>query len=97
MKVALKIIITLFLFIAGGRLTSSQKTKCPFTFLYHFGDGVSDIGNSVRVLPSGPLLPPTRYPYGVTNPGRPTGRWSDGFVDVDFVGTATCMAIYIYG
>ncbi|KAH6800472.1 hypothetical protein C2S52_000936 [Perilla frutescens var. hirtella] len=80
---ALKI-IAFFLFIVANT-TSSQNTKCPFQFLYHFGDGISDIGNSVRVLPFGPLLPPTRYPYGKTFPGRPNGRWSDGRVDVDYV------------
>ncbi|KAI3470325.1 hypothetical protein Pfo_026988 [Paulownia fortunei] len=76
-------IICFFVFILFGT-TSSQNTKCPFQYLYHFGDGVTDIGNSVRVLPWGPLLPAARLPYGVTYPGRPTGRWSDGLIDFDF-------------
>ncbi|KAL7145694.1 hypothetical protein ABFS83_07G104300 [Erythranthe nasuta] len=62
-----------------------QNTTCPFQYIYHFGDGITDIGNSIRVLPFGPFLPSTRPPYGTTFPGRPTGRWSDGRVDVDFI------------
>ncbi|KAG6398043.1 hypothetical protein SASPL_139493 [Salvia splendens] len=56
--------------------------------MYRFGDGISDIGNAVRVPPVGPLFPPTRDPYGVTFPGFPTGRWSDGHLEVDYVGEA---------
>ncbi|XP_047957434.1 acetylajmalan esterase-like [Salvia hispanica] len=56
--------------------------------MYRFGDGISDIGNAVRIPPLGPLLPPTRDPYGITFPGFPTGRWSDGRLEVDYVGNA---------
>ncbi|KAL7145697.1 hypothetical protein ABFS83_07G104500 [Erythranthe nasuta] len=62
-----------------------QNTTCPFQYIYSFGDGVTDIGNSIRVLPFGPFLPAARSPYGQTFPGQPTGRWSDGRIDIDFV------------
>ncbi|KAK6145646.1 hypothetical protein DH2020_022466 [Rehmannia glutinosa] len=62
--------------------TASSQT-CPFDYLYHFGDGVTDIGNSIYVLPK-VTIPAGRYPYGVTFPGYPTGRWSDGLVDFDY-------------
>ncbi|KAL1538292.1 acetylajmaline esterase [Salvia divinorum] len=83
-------IIAFLLFIAAGTASAQNRNnaKCPFQFLYHFGDAISDTGNSVRVQPSGPLLPPTRDPYGVTFPGSPTGRWSDGRVDIDYVAEA---------
>ncbi|KAK6161557.1 hypothetical protein DH2020_004938 [Rehmannia glutinosa] len=71
----------LFIFVVP---TTSQNSKCPFQYLYHFGDGVTDIGNSVRVFPWGRSLPATRLPYGTTFPGTPTGRWSDGLIDFDF-------------
>ncbi|KAI3450443.1 hypothetical protein Pfo_007108 [Paulownia fortunei] len=76
-------IISFFLFIIAGA-TSSQNTKCPFQYLYHFGDGFTDIGNSIKVLPWGPFLPAARLPYGKTYPGKPTGRWSDGRTDFDY-------------
>lgn len=88
---SLKIIPFFLLIAAATTFSQNSNTKCPFQFLYHFGDGISDIGNSVRVEPFGPTLPPTRDPYGVTFPGYPTGRWSDGLVDVDFVGTIQCF------
>ncbi|XP_047962099.1 acetylajmalan esterase-like [Salvia hispanica] len=53
-----------------------------------FGDGISDTGNSVRVPVYGPIQPPTRDPYGVTFPGYPTGRWSDGRLEIDYVAEA---------
>ncbi|KAI3450440.1 hypothetical protein Pfo_007105 [Paulownia fortunei] len=56
-------IICFFLFILVGA-TSSQNTKCPFQYLYHFGDGVTDVGNSVRVLPWGPSLPAAPADFG---------------------------------
>ncbi|KAI3470003.1 hypothetical protein Pfo_026666 [Paulownia fortunei] len=43
-------VMCIFLIIQAGA-TSSKKTKCPFQYLYHFGDGITDIGNSIRVLP----------------------------------------------
>ncbi|KAL8480732.1 hypothetical protein ACS0TY_027320 [Phlomoides rotata] len=70
--------------ILGVTASSQNTTKCPFQYLYHFGDGVTDIGNSVKVLPVGPFLPAARSPYGITFPGTPTGRWSDGLIDFDF-------------
>ncbi|KAL3641784.1 hypothetical protein CASFOL_012599 [Castilleja foliolosa] len=65
-------------------ITSSQANTCPFQYLYHFGDGVTDVGNSIKVLPWGPSLPAARLPYGQTFPGQPTGRWGDGRIDFDY-------------
>ncbi|GER27909.1 GDSL esterase/lipase [Striga asiatica] len=61
----------------------SQGPSCPFEYLYHFGDGVTDNGNSIYVLPK-VQIPAGRKPYGMTYPGYPTGRWSDGRVDFDY-------------
>ncbi|KAK6122941.1 hypothetical protein DH2020_043318 [Rehmannia glutinosa] len=51
-------------------------SSLPPDYLYHFGDGVTDIGNSIYVLPK-VTIPHGRWPYGMTFPGYPTGRWSD--------------------
>ncbi|KAL3620833.1 hypothetical protein CASFOL_035745 [Castilleja foliolosa] len=73
--------IFLFIFVGG---ISSQNNRCPFQYMYHFGDGVTDVGNSIKVLPWGPSLPAARLPYGRTFPGHPTGRWGDGLIDFDY-------------
>lgn len=55
--------------------------------LFVFGDSLADTGNS----PNDPNAPihPWEYPFGITFPGKPTGRFSDGRVLTDFVGTHT--------
>ncbi|KAL0421624.1 UNVERIFIED_CONTAM: Acetylajmalan esterase [Sesamum latifolium] len=80
------VFICFFVLLLTGT-TSSQQSKCPFNYIYHLGDGVADNGNAIRTLPSGPLLPAARLPYGETFPGRPTGRWSDGRLIIDFAAT----------
>ena len=85
-----KIIVVVFLLLIAAGTASAQNRICPFEIMYRFGDGISDIGNAVRIPPLGPLLPPTRDPYGITFPGFPTGRWSDGRLEVDYVGMMKC-------
>ncbi|KAL3846202.1 hypothetical protein ACJIZ3_003605 [Penstemon smallii] len=64
--------------------TSSQNTRCPFDLLYHLGDGVFDNGNAIANMRHGSRLPAAKLPYGNTHPGNPTGRWSDGLLDIDY-------------
>ncbi|KAL3635071.1 hypothetical protein CASFOL_022125 [Castilleja foliolosa] len=78
-----KIICSFLLILVSGTTASISKTTCPFQFLFHFGDGVTDIGNSIHVRPK-MIIPAGLPPYGRTYPGYPTGRWSDGRVDFDF-------------
>ncbi|XP_051113297.1 acetylajmalan esterase-like [Andrographis paniculata] len=65
-------------------LVSSKNPVCPFDYAFHFGDGVTDLGNSVLLLPQPITIPADLPPYGMTYPGSPSGRWSDGLVDFDF-------------
>lgn len=81
--------------------TSSENTVCPFNHIYHFGDGFTDIGNSIHVDPNA-VVPSAFPPYGITYPGSPTGRWSDGLTDFDYSGiffffdsTLVSRSIYI--
>ncbi|XP_068659671.1 GDSL esterase/lipase At5g03610-like [Aristolochia californica] len=48
--------------------------------LFVFGDSYADTGNFRKSAASS-----WKEPYGVTFPGRPTGRWSDGRVLTDFL------------
>ncbi|KAK9072823.1 hypothetical protein SSX86_009258 [Deinandra increscens subsp. villosa] len=50
------------------------------TKLFVFGDSYSDTGNNPRSVASS-----WKTPYGVTFPGKPAGRYSDGRVLTDYV------------
>ncbi|EYU34257.1 hypothetical protein ABFS82_07G108800 [Erythranthe guttata] len=80
-------VVCFFLLIQNSQQQRPQNTTCPFKYIYSFGDGITDIGNTVRVLPFGPFLPAARSPYGQTFPGQPTGRWSDGRIAIDYIGS----------
>lgn len=49
--------------------------------LFVFGDSYADTGNIVKSQ-----SPSWKQPYGVTFPGKPSGRFSDGRVITDYIG-----------
>ncbi|BAS84315.1 Os03g0365475 [Oryza sativa Japonica Group] len=53
-----------------------------FTRMFSFGDSITDTGNSATISPNASF---NRLPYGETFFGRPTGRYSDGRLIVDFL------------
>ncbi|KAF4358516.1 hypothetical protein F8388_005172 [Cannabis sativa] len=58
-----------------SHLFSFKPTK-----LFVFGDSYSDTGNNRKSQASS-----WKFPYGITFPGKPTGRFSDGRVLTDFL------------
>ncbi|KAL6841775.1 hypothetical protein ACP4OV_028287 [Aristida adscensionis] len=57
--------------------------SCRYSHFFAFGDSLTDTGNFIRYA-----VPPgseSRPPYGETFFHRPTGRWSDGRLIVDFI------------
>jgi len=63
-----------------------------YTRLFSLGDSVSDTGNLASVAPNDSVL---AFPYGETFFHRPTGRFCDGRLIVDFIGSRTripCLA-----
>lgn len=74
------IIITQLLLICVA-----QEKICPFKYVYQFGDSISDTGDLIRIGPAGAFAA-ARLPYGETFFHRPTGRWSDGLLIIDFFG-----------
>ncbi|XP_076886398.1 GDSL esterase/lipase At5g03610-like [Bidens hawaiensis] len=68
----------LFLFTITGVTTDAVILR-P-TKLFVFGDSYSDTGNNPKSLASS-----WKTPYGLTFPGKPAGRFSDGRVLTDFV------------
>lgn len=53
--------------------------------LFVFGDSYSDTGNDNKTE-----VHSWSVPYGITFPGNPTGRFSDGRVLTDFIGSLPC-------
>lgn len=58
--------------------------------LFVFGDSYVDTGNT---KPDGRGA--WAFPYGITYPGKPSGRFSDGHISTDFLGTAL-LFIFIF-
>ncbi|KAL5759961.1 hypothetical protein ACOSQ2_018799 [Xanthoceras sorbifolium] len=77
LKMSLLAVVTVSILVVS--LISSSSTACQFPALYNFGDSNSDTGSSsaaFRQLPS---------PNGHTFFGRPSGRYSDGRLVIDFI------------
>ncbi|XP_051150017.1 acetylajmalan esterase-like [Andrographis paniculata] len=67
-------------FVCEGEIF--QGIKCPIESIYQVGDSISDTGNLVLAIPQ---VPASRKPYGITFPGHPSGRWSDGRLIIDYI------------
>lgn len=61
---------------------SQQPQRVPALFV--FGDSLVDVGNNNFIST---LARSNYYPYGIDFRGGPTGRFSNGFNIVDFIGT----------
>ena len=59
----------------------SHRHHHGLTKLFVFGDSYADTGNSRNLFSSS-----WKEPYGITFPGKPTGRFSDGRVLTDYIG-----------
>ncbi|KAK8937780.1 GDSL esterase/lipase [Platanthera guangdongensis] len=71
----------LFLFL----LATSSADGC-FTSIFSFGDSIADTGN--LLISQKGEIPAARSPYGRTYFHRPTGRFSDGRLIIDFIAEA---------
>jgi hypothetical protein len=59
----------------------AESEACPFTAIFNFGDSNSDTGGLVAAFPS------LARPNGETTFNEPAGRFSDGRLIIDFIGT----------
>ncbi|KAF7023268.1 hypothetical protein CFC21_035826 [Triticum aestivum] len=68
---------------ASSSPAPANRSSC-YKRLFSFGDSLTDTGNYIIHYSnaSGPVL---ALPYGETFFGRPTGRWSDGRLIIDFI------------
>ncbi|XP_010244351.1 PREDICTED: GDSL esterase/lipase At5g03610-like [Nelumbo nucifera] len=81
-------LLFLHLLLAGVQVVESkshhhlhgQNQVHGFSKLFAFGDSYADTGNSAKSTSDS-----WHEPYGITFPGKPSGRWSDGRVLTDYV------------
>ncbi|TVU37577.1 hypothetical protein EJB05_10899, partial [Eragrostis curvula] len=65
-----------------------QRGGCRFARLFSFGDSITDNGNWLRYVSSPGGV--ASSPYGDTFFRRPTGRFCDGRIIIDYVGELSC-------
>ncbi|KAH6790314.1 hypothetical protein C2S51_005320 [Perilla frutescens var. frutescens] len=81
--------INLTYFILVILLARSNPTCCAcFKSIISFGDSLADTGNIIYLTPSNAPPQSASPPYGETFFHRPTGRWSDGRIIIDFIAQA---------
>ena len=81
--------VFIFLFFAGQVSAVHNHTITEQKYLFHsrptklfvFGDSYADTGNNNRDKASS-----WKFPYGISFPGKPSGRYSNGRVLTDFLG-----------
>lgn len=66
----------------GLEAEASRHVKYDSKELFVFGDSYVDTGNTNKNKPGS-----WKDPYGITFPQKPAGRFSDGRVLTDFIGT----------
>ncbi|XVE96464.1 hypothetical protein REPUB_Repub02eG0224200 [Reevesia pubescens] len=73
----------LSLFLGEQQIVEGSRVP-PFAFrpkkLFVFGDSYADTGNNKKDLANS-----WKFPYGITFPGKPAGRFSDGLIATDYI------------
>ncbi|GER24477.1 GDSL esterase/lipase [Striga asiatica] len=70
--------------VALSTATGESISRC-YESIVSFGDSLADTGNFLHLLPADSPPRSARPPYGRTYFHRPTGRFSDGRLVVDFI------------
>jgi hypothetical protein len=73
------------IFAAMAVLPILSHARCNYPAIFNFGDSTSDTGAIHFAFPYNELS--ENPPYGDTFFGKPTGRYSDGRLSIDFFGT----------
>ncbi|XP_022682036.1 GDSL esterase/lipase At1g28600-like isoform X1 [Setaria italica] len=76
---------------AAAALAGAAPASACYTRLFSFGDSLADTGN-YRFVCGDDSDPVFRLPYGETFFHRATGRFSNGRIVLDFIGTHAAMA-----
>ncbi|WVY97026.1 hypothetical protein V8G54_029177 [Vigna mungo] len=67
-----------------------QHHAMNYQKLFVFGDSYVDTGNT-RIDQPGSW----KNPYGITFPGKPAGRFSDGRVITDYIGKSSSLSLFL--
>lgn len=90
--------VLLLLVLASLELAvASSPHGQHYDSIFSFGNSLADTGNNPTVFAwySVPN-PATRPPYGSTFFGRPTGRFCDGRLILDFIGCCCIIDYFLY-
>jgi hypothetical protein len=68
-------------------LAAAQPARACYTRVFSFGDSLADTGNYGFVFPNDTGMNALWPPYGETYFGNATGRFSNGRLVIDFIGT----------
>lgn len=71
--------------------TNAQTRRRPFSKIYAFGDSFTDTGNTKSTSGPNGFRYVSNPPYGMTFFHRPTNRYSDGRLVIDFVAQALSL------
>jgi phospholipase/lecithinase/hemolysin len=87
-------IIVVLLVLAAFSVAAAAAAKVPA--MYVFGDSTADVGSN-NYLP-GTAVPRANFPHnGVDFPtSRPTGRFSNGYNGVDFLGKRPLLCFLLF-
>jgi len=75
----------------GEAQSRCSKEKYSPTALFVFGDSYVDTGN-IKLNEPGSW----KDPYGLTFPGKPSGRFSNGRVLTDYIGTSPSLSLHAH-
>nr|GMD53635.1 acetylajmalan esterase-like [Ipomoea batatas]GMD58482.1 acetylajmalan esterase-like [Ipomoea batatas]GME20286.1 acetylajmalan esterase-like [Ipomoea batatas]GME21298.1 acetylajmalan esterase-like [Ipomoea batatas] len=81
----LALFISLFPFLYAS---ASPSSLCSFKYIYQFGDSLADTGNLIRIPGALSTFHADRLPYGQSFFHRPTGRYSNGRLIIDYTAAA---------
>ncbi|XP_062029530.1 GDSL esterase/lipase At3g48460 [Rosa rugosa] len=89
-SISFSTITTFFIFIltsssCSASTPSTKTTPHPFKKIYAFGDSFTDTGNTRSVSGPSGFGHVGNPPYGITFFHRPTNRYSDGRLVIDFI------------
>lgn len=71
----------------------SSASTPPFTKIYAFGDSYTDTGNTVSATGPSGFTYVSNPPYGMTYFHRPSNRYSDGRLIIDFVAQSLSLPL----
>ena len=81
LKYVVTIFVSLTVSLATCYASETTTSPCKFPAIFNFGDSNSDTGGLSAVYGQVPL------PHGETYFHKPAGRYCDGRLVIDFVGT----------